>query len=80
MQFSQLADKFFEVDRQTQQRWYTALQSCVRNVKLAGEVVAVASVKGSLKTYGPKNWGEFLSTIDVAWVDARINKELSCTF
>ena len=80
MVFIVVGEKFFEVDRQTQQRWYTALQSCVRNVKLAGEVVAVASVKGSLKTYGPKNWGEFLSTIDVAWVDARINKELSCTF
>ena len=80
MVFIVVGEKFFEVDNQTQKRWYTSLQSCVRNVKLAGEVVAVANVKGALKTYGPKNWNDFLSTIDAAWVDARINKELSCTF
>ena len=80
MVFIVVGEKFFEVDQKTQQRWYTSLQSCVRNVTLAGEVVAVADVKGALKTYGPKSWGEFLSTIDVAWVDARINKELFCTF
>lgn len=80
MVFIVVGDKFFEVDSQTQQRWYTSLQSCVRSVKLAGEVVAVANPKGSFKTYGPKSWHDFLVTLDMAWVNARVNKELSCTF
>ncbi len=65
---------------QAQARWYTSLQSCVRGAKLAGEVVAVSNVNGRFMTYGPKNWRNFLTTIDMNWVNARLNKELTCTF
>ncbi len=75
-----VGDSFFFQDSQTQQRWYTSLQSCARSVKLAGEVIAVANVNGTFKSYGPKSWQDFLRTIDMPWVNARVNKEIICHF
>ncbi|MCC7225738.1 MAG: hypothetical protein IT507_03490 [Burkholderiaceae bacterium] len=75
-----VGDSFFFQDSQTQQRWYTSLQSCARSVKLAGEVIAVANVNGTFKSYGPKSWQDFLRTIDMPWVNARVNKEITCNF
>lgn len=75
-----VGDSFFDQNSQTQQRWYTSLQSCARSVKLAGEVIAVANVNGTFRSYGPKSWGEFLRTIDMPWVNARVNKEITCAF
>ena len=75
-----VGDSFFTRDSQTQQRWYTSLQSCARSVKLAGEVIAVANVNVTFKSYVPKSWQDFLRTIDMDWVNARVNKEITCTF
>jgi hypothetical protein len=72
--------RFFSGDGTTQARWYTALQSCVRGVRLAGEVVVVANVNGRFMFYGPKNWNGYLKTLDMQWVKARVNKELTCNY
>ncbi len=72
--------RFFEADLKQQERWYTDVQACVRSVKLRGTVIVVNSVDGRFRFYGPKSWHKFLGTIDMAWVNARLNKELSCTF
>jgi hypothetical protein len=72
--------RFFEADQKTQARWYTDIQACVRSVKLGGTVIAVANVNGGFKYYGPKTWHNFLRTIDMPWVNARVNKEMTCRF
>jgi RNase P/RNase MRP subunit p30 len=72
--------RFFNADLKTQARWYTDIQSCVRSVKLRGTVVLVSSANGRFQFYGPKSWHDFLKTIDMAWVNARINKEMTCHF
>jgi hypothetical protein len=37
-------------------------------------------VNGGFKFYGPKSWANYLSTLDMTWVNARLNKNLTCTF
>lgn len=76
-----VAPNFFAVDPQTQERWYTDLQACVRRVNLAGTVVAVGhGSQGGFRYYGPKSWHDFLRSIDMAWVNARVNKQMTCQF
>jgi len=71
---------FFAQSEQTQLRWFTSLEVCSRNANLAGQVIVVANVNGRLRYYGPRSWHRFLSTIDMAWVRARVNKELTCHY
>ena len=80
MVFVVLGSSFFSGDSNRQQRWYTSMQSCVRGANLAGEVVVVANVNGRFKYYGPKTWHNYLRTVDMAWVNARLNKKLTCSF
>lgn len=80
MVFVVISTGFFAGDSQSQARWYTSLQSCVRGAKLAGDLVAVSNVNGRFMFYGPNNWRRFLKTLDMNWVNARINKELTCNF
>lgn len=76
-----VSPSFFAADLRTQERWYTDLQACVRRVKLAGTVVAVGQGGGgSFRFYGPNSWHDFLRSIDMAWVNARVNKQMSCQF
>lgn len=76
-----VAPNFFSVDAKTQERWYTDLQACVRRVNLAGTVVAVGQgAQGGFRYYGPKTWHDFLRSIDMAWVNARVNKQMTCSF
>jgi hypothetical protein len=56
------------------------MQACVRGVKLAGTVIVVSAVNGRFRFYGPKTWHPFLGTIDMPWVNARVNKEMTCRF
>ena len=72
--------RFFEADLKTQARWYTDMQACVRGVKLAGTAIVVSTVNGRFKFYSPKTWHPFLGTIDMAWVNARVNKQMTCRF
>jgi hypothetical protein len=69
---------FISKDARTQQQIYTDIQVCVRSARLSGTVVLVASGSGRFQFYGPKQWQHFLQSIDMDWVTARINKELSC--
>ena len=40
----------------------------------------VANVDGGFRYWGPVNARDFLSTLDMNWVNARVNKEMNCTF
>jgi hypothetical protein len=71
---------FFNADSNAKERMWTAMRSCAKGANLAGEVVMVANVNGGFKYYGPKSWLNFLSTVDMTWVNARLNKKLTCTF
>ena len=71
---------FFAQSDETQERWFTQLQVCSRNANLAGQVIVVANVNGRFRFYGPRSWHNFLRTLDMAWVRARINKELTCHY
>jgi len=75
-----ISSRFFDADLKTQSRWYTDIQACVRSVNLAGTVVLVSGANGRFKYYGPKTWHKFLQTIDMPWVNARVNKEMTCRF
>jgi hypothetical protein len=72
--------RFFDAPEKTQAIWYTDIQACVRASKLAGTVVLVTGANGRFRYYGPKSWHEFLKTINLAWVNARVNKQLTCRF
>jgi hypothetical protein len=71
---------FFNADSNAKERMWTAMRSCAKGANLAGEVVMVANVNGGFKFYGPKSWMNYLKTIDMTWVNARLNKNLTCTF
>lgn len=76
-----VASSFLNADLSTQERWYTDIQSCVRRVNMAGTVVVVATApNGGLRFYGPKTWHDYLRSIDMAWVNARLNKQMTCHF
>ena len=71
---------FFYGSSQDQARWSTAIQQCVRSANLAGQTLLVTEDSGRFRFYGPNTWHNFLRTIDMAWVRARLNKELTCNF
>lgn len=71
---------FFNADSNAKERMWTAMRSCAKGANLAGEVVMVANVNGGFQFYGPKSWANYLRTIDMTWVNARLNKNLICTF
>jgi hypothetical protein len=71
---------FFSANANTKERWWTDMRACARSANIAGDVVMVANVNGVFNYYGPKNWGTYLKSLDMAWVNARLNKQLTCTF
>lgn len=71
---------FFYGSGQDQQRWFTGIQQCVRSVNLAGQTLVVANDNGRYRFYGPNSWHNFMRTIDMSWVNSRVNKSLTCTF
>ncbi len=75
-----VSSSFFRESQNTQQKWFTGFEQCSRSANLAGQVIVVANSSGTFKFYGPKTWHKFMRTIDMDWVNARINKNLTCTF
>lgn len=71
---------FFSADNNAKERMWTAMRSCAKSARLAGDVVMVANVNGGFRFYGPKGWISYLKNLDMAWVNARLNKKLTCTF
>lgn len=71
---------YFYASNQDQARWFTAIEQCVRSANLAGQSLLVTEDNGRFRFYGPNSWHNFMRTIDMNWVRARINKELTCTF
>lgn len=71
---------FFRGSLGDQNRWFTDIEQCVRSVKLGGQALVVANDNGRFRFFGPKSWHNFLQTLDMNWVNARINKSLTCNF
>jgi hypothetical protein len=78
MVFVKISPNFFNSDPPIQAKWYTGVQQCVRASKLAGEAVVVSNFNGRFMFYGPKDWKPLLQTIDMKWVNARVNKAVTC--
>jgi len=78
--FVKVSPRFLTADNAQVQKWYTAVQACARGANFAGDVVVVANVDGGFRYWGPVNAREFLRTLDMNWVNARVNKEMNCTF
>lgn len=71
---------FFNSDGQSQARWYKAVQACVRSARLAGDVVAVGEFNRRFNYYGPKDKSAALEKLNMKWVRARVNKQLTCKY
>lgn len=71
---------FFRGSPADQNRWFTDVEQCARSVKLGGQALIVANDNGRYRFYGPKSWHSFLQTLDMNWVNARVNKSLTCNF
>ena len=71
---------FFRGSPADQNRWFTDVEQCIRSVKLGGQALIVANDNGRYRFYGPKSWHSFLQTLDMNWVNARVNKSLTCNF
>jgi hypothetical protein len=80
MVFVVTSSSFFNADSSAKERMWTAMRTCAKAANLAGDVVMVANVNGGFKSYGPKNWINYLKNLDMNWVNARLNKKLTCTF
>ena len=80
MVFVVTSSSFFNADSNAKERMWTAMRTCAKAANLAGDVVMVANVNGSFRSYGPKSWANYLKNLDMAWVNARLNKKLTCTF
>jgi RNA binding activity-knot of a chromodomain len=78
--FVKVSPRFLTADEATIRKWYTDVQACVRRVNLAGDVVVVTTVDGSFRFWGPIPWRKYLSTLDMNWVNARVNKSMTCYF
>ena len=56
-----------------------SLQKCSKEARISGKVVLVWNKpNGSMGFFGPTPWHPFLKSINMRWVKARVNKELSC--
>jgi hypothetical protein len=78
--FVKVGPRFLTAESNQVRKWYTDVQACVRRVNLAGDVVAVSNVDGRFRYWGPVASQNFLSNLDMNWVNARVNKEMTCVF
>ena len=75
-----VSPRFFNGSSADQRRWFTGIEQCVRSVNLAGQTLLVTNDNGRYRYYGPNAWHDFLRTTNINWVDARINKSITCNF
>lgn len=67
----------------TQKEQYAArdsLQSCSKNAELKGVVCIVWLYNNKFYYLAPKNWHRFFDSIDMAYIQSRLNRKLSCQF
>jgi len=75
-----ISPNFFNSDGPSQAGWYKAVVSCVRGAKLAGDIFVVASFNQRFNYYGPKGRTAGLEKRDMKWVNARVNRQLTCNY
>ena len=75
-----ISPNFFNSDAPIQAKWYTAVKSCMRASRLNGEAVAVGDFQNRFNYYGPNSVKLLVSTLNMKWVNARINKKVTCNY
>ena len=76
--FVVVGSEFFGQAEAAKERQLGAMRACAQKARLDGDVVIVASDKGRLRTYSDAKWTKFLQPLDWKWVNARVNKKLTC--
>jgi len=71
---------FFNSTTQQKRGWFPQIEECARSAGLAGQTLIVGSPNGGYYYWGPSDYQPFLRSIDMAWVNKRVNKELTCDF
>lgn len=75
-----ISPNFFNSDASSQAGWYKAVVACVRSAKLAGDIFVVANFNQRFNYYGPKGRAAAVQGRDMKWVNARVNRQLTCTY
>lgn len=75
-----ISPNFFNSDASSQAGWYKAVVACVRSAKLAGDIFVVANFNQRFNYYGPKGRTAAVQGRDMKWVNARVNRQLTCTY
>lgn len=76
-----LSDSFGKLSTAKQRQAWFALQVCAAGANLKGTVVPVwVTSSGDFGFFAPKKWHPFFLSIDIYWVEARINRRLTCFY
>lgn len=75
-----ISPNFFNSDGPSQAGWYKAVVSCVRGAKLAGDIFVVSGFNQRFNYYGPKTSRPFVEKLNMKWVNARVNRQLTCSY
>lgn len=67
----------YKSDQQLNELMYL-LQKCATSAGLAGTVVIVWTSNNGMMFMGPRQWQNFLRSIDMLWVAKNINRTLTC--
>jgi hypothetical protein len=73
-----LADDYEWKTGAHQRQIIAGLQVCASAAGLRGTVVPVWQAGGYMKFIAPPHWHSFLQSIDMNYVAANVNRELSC--
>lgn len=80
MVFVKISPNFFNSDAPIQAKWYKAVQSCMQSKRLDGSTIAVSDFRDRFMYYGPNSLKPFVSTVNMKWVNARVNKKVTCIY
>ena len=59
---------------------HTSFEKCARSARMSGNVVMVwPKSNGAMGWYGPTRWSNFMNSLNMKWIKARVNKELTCS-
>lgn len=67
----------YKTQQQQQQVMYY-LQRCASSARLGGTVVILWEADGRTNSIGPRQWADFLRSIDMMWHAKNVNKTLNC--
>lgn len=71
---------FFNSTDQQKRGWFPQIEACAKSAGLVGQTLIVGSPNGGYYYWGPTDYQPFLRSINMDWVNKRVNKELTCNF